>query len=62
MPARIYLHAEIAALVKLRENDRPYRMTVERYTKDGKPANAASCPVCLAALKHYKVYKVEHTV
>lgn len=61
-PERIYLHAEIAALIKLKENDRPYRIAVERYTKDGKPANSAPCPVCLAALKHYKIVKVEHTI
>ena len=62
MPERIYLHAEIAALIKLKENDRPYRITVERYTKDGRPANSAPCPVCLTALKQYNVVKVEHTI
>ena len=66
-PERIYLHAEIAALIKLKEDvsrkrDRPYRIAVERYTKDGRPANSAPCPVCLAALKHYKIVKVEHTI
>lgn len=67
-PERIYLHAEIAALIKLKERgndgrrDRPYRIAVERYTKDGKPANSAPCPVCLAALKHYNIVKVEHTI
>lgn len=61
-PERIYLHAEIAALIKLKKGDRPYRIAVERYTKDGRPANSAPCPVCLAALKHYKIVKVEHTI
>jgi len=61
-PERIYLHAEIAALVKLKKGDRPYKIAVERYTKDGKPANSAPCPVCLAALRFYNVGKIEHTL
>ena len=61
-PLRVFLHAEIAALIKLKENDRPYHISVERYTKDGKPALAAPCAVCLAAIKHYNLVKIEHTL
>lgn len=60
-PERIFLHAEIAALVKLRGNQKPTRIHIERYTKDGKPANSAPCPVCQAALKHWKIKYVTYT-
>lgn len=58
----IYLHAEIAALVKLKKHDRPFRVVVERYWKNGNPANAYPCPVCLAALKHWGIQKIESTI
>ena len=43
---KIYLHAEIEALVKLRDWGRAYRIVVERYAKNGKPALAKPCPIC----------------
>lgn len=61
-PDRIFLHAELAALVKLKRNDRPVRVVVERYMRNGQPANAKPCPVCEAALKHWGVSKVEYTL
>lgn len=62
MPARIYLHAELSALIKLKRNDRPSRISIERYTKDGQPALAAPCPVCQAAIKFYGINRVEYTL
>lgn len=59
---RIYLHAEIAALTKLPRGAKPYKIFVERFHKDGKPANAKPCPVCEAAIKHYNIVKVEYTI
>lgn len=61
-PARIYLHAELAALLKLRKDDRPFQISIERYLKNGTPGNAAPCRVCQAALKHWGITKVEHTL
>lgn len=61
-PLRIFLHAEIAAITKLRKGAKPHKISVSRYTKDGEPANAAPCPVCQAAIKHYGIKLVEYTV
>jgi tRNA(Arg) A34 adenosine deaminase TadA len=60
-PARIYLHAEIAALVKLRAAHSPYKMVVERLDKEGRSRLAEPCPVCKAAIKHWGIEKVEFT-
>ena len=62
MPERIYLHAEIAALIKLPKNVKPYRIHVERYTRDDRPALAKPCPVCEAALKHWGCKVVSYTL
>ena len=61
-PTRIFLHAEISALVKLRKDDRPYSISIERYTKDGLPALAKPCAVCEAALKHWGISHVSYTI
>lgn len=61
-PLRVYLHAEIAALVRLKRGSKPHKIFIERYTKDGKPANAKPCAICEAALKHYGIKKVEYTL
>lgn len=59
-PESIYLHAEILAL--LRCNDRPvYKIVIERYTKDGKPALAKPCCICQKAIEAYGIKYVEHT-
>lgn len=61
-PDRIYLHAEIAALVKMPRGAKPHKIFVSRYHKDGKPANAKPCTVCEAAIKHYGIKHVEYTL
>lgn len=58
---KIYLHAEIEALVKLRDWGRAYRIVVERYAKNGKPVLAKPCPICQIGLKLAGIEFVEHT-
>lgn len=58
-PGKIYLHAEIAALVKARGV--VYSLSVARITKDGKAALAEPCPVCRLAMKEAGVKRVEWT-
>ncbi len=59
-PKAIYLHAEIAALVKCREQ--PYKIKVERRTKDGKLANAEPCPICKLGIKEAGIKFVEYSI
>lgn len=58
-PSRIYLHAEIAALVKCRKN--PHTIYVSRFYRDGKMAMAKPCKICEMALKESGVKKVVYT-
>ena len=58
-PGKIYLHAEIAALVKARGV--VYSLSVARITKDGSGALAEPCPVCRLAMREAGVKLVEWT-
>ena len=58
-PTKIYLHAEIAALIKCRK--KPHTIIVSRFLKDGSMALAKPCPVCQLALKEAGVKKVCYT-
>lgn len=60
-PNRIYLHAEVAALVRLKDWSRAYSMFVSRYTGDGLPANAKPCLSCQRLIKITGIKHVEYT-
>ena len=59
-PLAIYLHAEIAALVKCRQ--KPYRISVIRYLKDGSTGNAEPCPICKLAIKEAGIKFIEFSI
>lgn len=61
-PDSIFLHAEIAALIRLNNSCKPHKITVERYHKNGSPANARPCRICEKAIKHYGIKYIEYTV
>lgn len=58
---KIYLHAEIAALVKVR-NVKPHKIKVERYDRHGNEMNATPCPICMMAIKEAGIKVIEHTL
>lgn len=60
-PDRIYLHAEIAALVKVRSGI-PYKIFIERYDKNGNPKLAAPCLICQAAIREAGIQRIEYTI
>lgn len=61
-PLCVYLHAEIAAIIKAQKVGVPYKIKIERYTKNGKQALAAPCPICLAAIHEADIKLVEFSV
>jgi len=61
MPEKQALHAEVASLLKA--GTRPiYKIKIERYHKDGTPANACPCAICQLAIKEFGVKVVEFTI
>lgn len=59
---KIFLHAEIDAIVKCSDLSKVHRILVTRYNKAGKPVMAKPCEICQLALKHVGIKIIEHTV
>jgi tRNA(Arg) A34 adenosine deaminase TadA len=62
IPEKIYLHAEISAIIKAKKIGKPYKIKIERYYKDGKPALAKPCPACELAIREANIKYIEYTV
>ena len=58
---KVFLHAEISALSKLRKHHKPHRIVVERYKESGEPGLAKPCPVCQAAIESHGIALVGWT-
>lgn len=58
---RVYLHAEVAAILKLRDWSKAHSIEVFRFTKDGKPALAKPCACCQFVIQQTGIKKVIHT-
>ena len=58
---KIYLHAEVAALVKLRKG-KPHKILIERFGKKGQPLTAKPCPICEQAIRQAGIKRIEYTV
>lgn len=57
----VFLHAEIAALVKNRSDERAYRIYVARIHKNGEYALAKPCNICSMAIKEAGITEVIYT-
>jgi deoxycytidylate deaminase len=60
-PHKVYLHAEIAAIVKCRSLDKAHKIVIFRYSEDGSPAEAKPCKICQEAIRKAGINYVEHT-
>jgi tRNA(Arg) A34 adenosine deaminase TadA len=60
-PQKLFLHAEIEAILRCKDLDKAYSIFVSRYNKHGHPALAAPCRVCQEAIKQSNIKKVFHT-
>jgi tRNA(Arg) A34 adenosine deaminase TadA len=59
-PLRIFLHAEISALIRCRGE--PYKIKITRLDAAGLPRLAKPCPICELAIQEAGVQVVEYTV
>jgi len=59
---KVFLHAEIDAINKCTNLDKAHRISIFRFTKDGKYALAKPCKICENAISKIPQIKViEHT-
>jgi len=56
-----HLHAEIAAIIKLRDDDQPYSIFVTRLLHHNERSMAKPCPICQAALLDVGISQVYFT-
>ncbi len=60
-PHKIFLHAEIHAIVRCPDLTKAHRIFVSRWDKKGNPMLAAPCTVCQSALAAAGIQVVGHT-
>lgn len=61
LPHKVYLHAEISAILKLKQPWKAYSIHVERYDSEGNPVNAKPCVICQKAIEAAGITNVEWT-
>lgn len=62
LPEKIFLHAEMDAIIRCRDLSRAHKIIVSRINKKGRYANAKPCPVCQSAIKEASIQNVEWTI
>ena len=58
---KVYLHAEVAAIVKCRDIDKAYKIVVARFNSKGEPVNSCPCKACALAIASTGIKVIEHT-
>jgi tRNA(Arg) A34 adenosine deaminase TadA len=61
MPEKIYLHAEIAAIIKCKDLSKAHSIHIFRYGKTQNPLLAKPCKICALALKQAGIKEIYHT-
>jgi deoxycytidylate deaminase len=60
-PHKIYLHAEIDAIIRCANLKKAHKIVVFRFDENGSPANARPCCICEGAIKEAGIKNIEHT-
>lgn len=61
MPYKIYLHAEIDAILKCPDLSKAYRIQIIRLNKNGEPMPAKPCKICQSGIRATPIKVIEHT-
>ncbi len=61
-PDRIFIHAEIQAILKCKNLENAHTIFVSRYSANGKPLNAKPCPICTEAIRLANIKIVKYTI
>jgi hypothetical protein len=60
-PYKIFLHAEVHAILRCKDLSKAHKIFIARYGKSGQPLNAKPCPICMQAIKESGIQLIEHT-
>jgi tRNA(Arg) A34 adenosine deaminase TadA len=58
---RIFLHAELDALIRLPTNSTPHSIFIARSDARGRPLLAEPCPICMLAIRDAKIKNIYFT-
>lgn len=58
---KIFLHAEVAAIIRCRDISKAHRIFVSRTMRDGSFGLAKPCPVCARAIELAGIKIIQHT-
>lgn len=58
---KVFLHAEIHAIVRCINIEQAHRIAIFRYNEAGLAVLAKPCKICQAAIKQTKIKIIEHT-
>ena len=61
-PDKIYLHAEISAIIRCKDLKKAHSIFISRYNENGDPMNAKPCIVCQEAIKLAGIKNIRYTV
>lgn len=61
LPEKIYLHAELDAIIKCQHLNKAHSIHIFRFGKKNQPLLAAPCPICLSAIRKSKIKHIFHT-
>ena len=61
MHHKVFLHAEMAAIVKCRDLSKAHKISIFRHNKKGEPMNAKPCPICQGAIESAGIKNIEFT-
>jgi deoxycytidylate deaminase len=60
-PSAVFLHAEVAAIVRCKNLSKAHRMLVTRLGRNGETLLAKPCPVCESAIFAAGIKFIDHT-
>ena len=59
--SRVYLNAEVAAILRALKRGVPQKIFVERYAANGEPRLARPCAMCMEAIREAGITRIEYT-
>jgi deoxycytidylate deaminase len=60
-PEKVYLHAEIHAIIRCPDLSKAHKIFVSRWNRQGNPVLAAPCAVCRSAIEAAGIRQISHT-
>ena len=58
---KVFLHAEVHAIVRCKDLSKAHRILVTRWGKNGLPLYAKPCPVCMSAIQAAGIEIIEYS-